>query len=57
MAQIGIRGAQGQVYGEGLKALLYERRKVLLGLASVIVFLVFWEGTAAPRCRGPAVGT
>ena len=44
MAQIGIRGAQGQVYGEGLKALLYERRKVLLGLASVIVFLVFWEG-------------
>ncbi len=44
MAQIGVRGGQGQVDGEVLKEFLYEHRKVLLGLASVIGFLIFWEG-------------
>ena len=44
MAQIGVRGTEGSVGTEGLKEFLYERRKVLLGFASVIGFFVFWEG-------------
>jgi NitT/TauT family transport system permease protein len=44
MARIGIRGAQSEAQGEGLKDFLYERRKVLLGCASVVGFFIFWEG-------------
>ncbi len=44
MARIGLRGSAGGIQGERLKDFLYERRKVLLGCFSVIMFFVVWEG-------------
>ncbi len=43
MAQIGIRGSDSSVQTEGLRDFLYERRKMLLGFLSVIIFFTFWE--------------
>jgi NitT/TauT family transport system permease protein len=44
MARAGIGGSDAGVQSHGLGDFLYERRKMLLGFLSVIVFFVFWEG-------------
>lgn len=43
MAQIGLSRSSGGVRGAGLKNFLYERRKMLLGMLSVIVFFAAWQ--------------
>lgn len=43
MARVGARGSDGGVVGEGFRDFLYERRKPLLGIFSVIMAFVVWE--------------
>ncbi len=44
MARAGVGGSDADIQSHGFGDFLYERRKMLLGFLSVIVFFAFWEG-------------